>query len=137
MNRLAKVRNFCGESASLDLKSSLDNVADHLSRGPLSGTFALVVIEGDRRRVLIADLNRSEFEEIQEVNADVEAPDFVVYVQHDALMGILRGEISPITALFRGRLRFSGNEKLGLAIFRELASTHDAIFRPCSEPKER
>jgi hypothetical protein len=133
MNRLAKLRNYCGEQASLDLKSSLDSVANHLSQGPLSGTVAFVVIEENRRRLLIADLNKSGVDEVEEEKTVIETTNFVVYVQYDTLMGSLRGDLSPITALLRGRLRFSGDEKPGLAVFRELASTRDAVFEPVAD----
>ena len=133
MDRLATLRNFCAPHAPA-LKPVLDNVAAHLARGPLSGTMAVVVSGEERRRILLLDLSRPEAEEAPEGKAVFEAPEFLVYVRRETLMEILRGELSPVAALLQGRLRYSGDETLGLAIFRELAATPDATFEPCRQP---
>jgi len=136
VNQFAKLRDFCAESGT-DTKSGLDQVTSHLARGPLSGKVAYVVCGAEERRLLHADLSQPKTSDISEETLAAEPPDLVVYVQNDALLEILRGELSPIAALLRGRLRYAGDEKLGVAIFRELASTHDAVFEPCRQPRRR
>lgn len=133
MKPFAKLRDFSVKLPG-DLKSILDNVAAQVPRRPLSGTLAIVVVECDRRRVLHANLRSAVIREIPEGETPDDPPDIVVYVERDALMDILRGGLSPLEALFDGRLRYAGDEQLGLALFRELAGTRDAVFEPCRQP---
>lgn len=66
----------------------------------------------------------------------VSMADFIVCVRDDTLNLVLRGTLSPPEALMNGRLRYAGDERLGVAVLRELAVTTDAIFEPCREPGE-
>ena len=136
MDRLAKLRDF-SRNAATDLKSLIHNAADDLAPSPLSGRFAFTVIDGERRQRLLVDLSRSGVEEGADTAAPAERPDFVVYVEKNALAEIFRGELSPLQALSQGRLRYGGDETLGLAIFRALATTQDAIFEPCRQRRRR
>ena len=72
--------------------------------------------------------------ELLQPDADT-ASDFVVFVKADALEVILQGELSPLEALFRGALRYCGDEQLGVAILRQLGSNQDDIFEPCRDSR--
>jgi hypothetical protein len=133
MKQFAKLRDYSTKLPG-NLKAILDNVAAQVPQRPLTGTMAIVVFECERRRLLHANLSSAEIEEIPEGKTPDKSPDFAIYVEHDALMKILRGQLSPLEAVSEGQLRYGGDEELGVAIFRELASTDDAVFEPCRQP---
>src|SRR4030095_4061641 len=112
MDRLAKLRDF-SRNAATDLKSLIHNAADELAPSPLSGRLAFTVIDGERRQRLVVVPSRSRVEERCDAAAAAERPDFVVYVEKNALAEIFRGELSPLQALSQGRLRYGGDETLG------------------------
>lgn len=136
MDRLAKLRDF-SRKTSIDLKSLVHNAADELARSPLTGRLAFTVIDCESRHRLHVDLSKPGVEEAADTAPLVERPDLMVYVEKDALAEIFRGELSPLAALSQGRLRYGGDETLGLAIYRVLATTQDAVFEPCRQRRRR
>jgi len=130
MDRLARLRSFAEPSSDID--TGLRRAAETLCSGPLSGHLAIVITEHDTR-VLRIDLSKPDVEKWTESHQAESAPDLVVLAKRDALAAILRGELSPLEALFRGALRYAGDEQLGVQILRELSTSQDAVFEPCRE----
>jgi SCP-2 sterol transfer family len=132
MARLAKLRDFSDNSV-VDLRVSLGKVAAELSRGSLACKVAIIVGE-DEQNLLLIHLDPPRVEEWSASRETVATkPDFILYANRDTLSAVLRGQLSPLEALLDGRLRYAGNEELGVAILRQLASTQDAIFEPCRD----
>src|SRR4030095_4526503 len=128
----AKLRNFT-DKATPDLTPSLEKVATHLASRGLSGEIAVVLAEKEPALVLMNLSQGSVHETAMSRRTLKKAPEFVVYVKKDMLWDILRGELSPGEAFLNGRLRYAGDEQIGVRIMHELAISEDAIFEPRRE----
>jgi hypothetical protein len=127
--RFAMLRPYA-DAKTRDVRSGLQKAAAQLTASPLSGKMVLVTPEAEGRPLLV-DLDMAEINELTDPSKVT--PDFVVFASGDTIISILRGELSPLEALATGNLRYAGNEDLGVAILRELATSQDAVFEPCRE----
>ena len=144
MKRHATLRDFSHKPEDT-VRTRLGKVAIDLHRSPLSGKLQIRVVADDDAADIdtdgaasgphtefVLDLDTPTVDECEvESSPTSDTAAFVMYVREDALSRILSGEVSPIEALDRGQLRYCGDESLGVAIFRTLAQTQNAVFEPC------
>ncbi len=132
--RLVKLRDVTQRSRSFDLEKALRNVLSELKNADVQAQFGIVLC-GEDRRSYVLDPSKKDCKRLSAKKSKKKSAITRnwVLVQDSVVEDLLRGFVSPLTLLQRGELRFTGQESCFTQVLSALASTPQAVLRPCDE----